>query len=44
MMIVTTLRRCGFVITTDGSWDNPTKKYCEDCGTKMDGGDNDAVD
>ena len=29
---------CGFVITTEGSWDNPTKKYCEDCGAKMDGG------
>ena len=28
---------CGFVITTEGSWDKPTKKYCEDCGTKMDG-------
>lgn len=23
---------CGFVITTEGSWDKPTKKYCEDCG------------
>lgn len=21
---------CGFVITTEGSWDKPTKKYCED--------------
>ena len=29
---------CGFVITTKGSWDKPTKKYCEDCGAKMDGG------
>ena len=29
---------CGFVITTEGSWDKPTKKYCEDCGAKMDGG------
>lgn len=28
---------CSFVITTEGSWDKPTKKYCEDCGTKMDG-------
>ena len=28
---------CGFVITTEGSWDKPTKKYCENCGTKMDG-------
>lgn len=30
---------CGFVITTEGSWDKPAKKYCEDCGAKMDGGD-----
>lgn len=29
---------CGFAITTEGSWDKPTKKYCEDCGAKMDGG------
>lgn len=29
---------CGFVITTEGSWDKPTKKYCEECGAKMDGG------
>lgn len=28
---------CGFVITTEGSWDTPTKKYCEDCGARMDG-------
>lgn len=35
---------CGFVITTEGSWDKPTKKYCEDCGAKMDGGDSDATD
>lgn len=28
---------CGFVITTEGSWDKPTKKYCEDCGAKMEG-------
>lgn len=28
---------CGFVITTEGSWDKPTKKYCEDCGARMDG-------
>lgn len=30
---------CGFVITTEGSWDKPIKKYCEDCGAKMDGED-----
>lgn len=29
---------CGFVFSTEGSWDKPTKKYCEDCGAKMDGG------
>ena len=28
---------CGFVITTEGSWDKPTKKYCEDCGAKIEG-------
>lgn len=28
---------CGFVISTEGSWDKPTKKYCEDCGAKMEG-------
>lgn len=33
---------CCFVLTTEGSWDKPTKKYCEDCGAKMDGGKNDA--
>lgn len=33
---------CGFVITTEGSWDKPTKKYCEDCGAKMDGGGSNA--
>ena len=27
---------CGFVITTEGSWDKPTKKYCVDCGARMD--------
>lgn len=26
---------CGFVISTEGSWEEPTKKYCEDCGTEM---------
>ena len=31
---------CGFVISTEGSWDKPTKKYCEDCGTKMEQGAN----
>lgn len=33
---------CGFIITTEGSWDKPTKKYCEDCGAKMDGGTDNA--
>ena len=31
---------CGFVITTEGSWDKPTKKCCEDCGARMDGDGN----
>lgn len=34
---------CGFVITTEGSWDKPTKKCCEDCGAKMDGGGDDEM-
>lgn len=34
---------CGFVITTEGSWDKPAKKYCEDCGAKMDGGGDDEM-
>lgn len=29
---------CGFVITTEGSWDKPIKKYCENCGARMDEG------
>lgn len=33
---------CGFVISTEGSWEKPTKKYCEDCGAKwMEGRFND---
>lgn len=35
---------CGSVITTDGSWDKPTKKYCEDCGARMDGDDDAKAD
>ena len=30
---------CGFVITTEGSWEEPTEKYCSNCGAKMDGGE-----
>ena len=30
---------CGEVITTEGSWEKPTKKYCNECGAKMDGGE-----
>lgn len=26
---------CGEVITTEGSWEKPTHKYCSDCGAKM---------
>lgn len=28
---------CGFVITTEGSWDEPAEKYCSNCGAKMGG-------
>lgn len=27
----------------EGSWDKPTKKYCEDCGARMDGGTDDVA-
>ena len=27
---------CGFGIHTDGSWEKPTAKHCQDCGAKMD--------
>lgn len=26
---------CGHVITTEGSWERPWQKYCEECGAKM---------
>lgn len=32
---------CGEVVTTEGSWEKPKKKYCNECGTKMDKGEND---
>lgn len=28
---------CGFVITTEGAWEEPAEKYCSYCGAKMDG-------
>ena len=28
---------CGNVITTEGSWEKPTKKYCNECGADMRG-------
>lgn len=28
---------CGFVISTEGSWEKPEKKHCEECGARMDG-------
>lgn len=34
---------CGNVITTEGIWDKPDKKYCENYGAKMDGGVNDEM-
>lgn len=27
---------CGFVITTEGAWEEPAEKYCSCCGAKMD--------
>lgn len=27
---------CGEVIFTEGSWEKPTDKYCNNCGAKMD--------
>ena len=37
---------CGNVITTEGSWIKPTKKYCDECGAKMevDSDENDHCD
>ena len=37
---------CGFVISTEGSWEKPEKKHCEECGAKMDGkdGEDNAID
>lgn len=29
---------CGFIVSTEGSWEKPTQKYCENCGARMDGG------
>lgn len=28
--------KCGEVIYTEGSWEIPNKKYCHECGAKMD--------
>lgn len=36
---------CGYVVHTDGSWEHPFtlgKKYCENCGAKMNGVENNA--
>lgn len=30
--------KCGEVINTERSWDPPRKKFCYECGAKMDGG------
>lgn len=26
---------CGFIKITEGSWEKPSAKYCEECGAKM---------
>lgn len=28
---------CGYVISTEGSWENPKAKFCEECGADMRG-------
>lgn len=28
---------CGFVISTEGGWEKPVRKHCEECGARMDG-------
>lgn len=28
---------CGEVVHTEGSWEKPAKKFCNECGAKMDG-------
>lgn len=34
---------CGFVISTEGSWEKPIDKYCRDCGAHVQaGGESDA--
>ena len=30
---------CGNVIATKDSWECPTKQYCDECGARMDGGE-----
>ena len=32
--------RCGDIISTEGSWEKPEKKYCSECGAKMDRSNN----
>lgn len=27
---------CGHIVSTEGSWEKPAKKYCSECGAKMD--------
>lgn len=29
---------CGNVMHTEGSWEKPVRKYCDECGAKMDRG------
>lgn len=31
---------CGFIKHTEGSWEKPDAKYCENCGAKMNKEDN----
>lgn len=34
--------RCGYVVTTESRDEEPRKKYCSDCGARMDGEEGEA--
>lgn len=34
--------RCGYVVTTESRHEEPRKKYCSDCGARMDGEEGEA--
>lgn len=32
---------CGWIVNTEGSWEKPDAKFCEECGAKMEASKND---